>query len=124
MAEIINPYAGGAQPVLGFPVAGRTDHRSTGAAGGAATVAKAVDTERGYVVSQIDWSYSTTPTGGGLTIADGTGTLFNIDIAAAGPGGVKFEPPLLSAKSSALTVTLAAPGGAVVGKVNCVIWKM
>jgi len=50
-----------------------------------------------------------------VSLADGTTTI-SLDITAAGFNQVTFVPPLDFAVSQTVTVTLAAPGGAVVGK--------
>lgn len=86
------------------------------AAGGAAaviTVAKAVETR--IILSRVVWSYSAVPTGGKVTIT-GSGTSFEFDITAAGPGSL----PLLYVCSINVdcVITLAGGGGAIVGKVN------
>ena len=70
---------------------------------------------RKIVVSQVIWSYSSAPTGGAVTIADGTTTL-SWDVTAAGPGSVSFTPPLAFAVGATVTVTVADPGGAIVSK--------
>ena len=71
---------------------------------------------RKVVISQVIWSYNSAPTGGAITIADGTTTL-SWDVTAAGPGSVTFTPPLAFAVGANVTVTIADPGGAIVSKV-------
>lgn len=64
-------------------------------------------------------SYSAAPTGGRVTVADGGTTVLDVDVTGAGvlvvplpSGGVK------GSVNTAMTVTLAAGGVAVVGKLN------
>lgn len=64
------------------------------------------------IISSIQWSYSDVPTGGNLLVADETNTYLDLDITAAGPGGLTLCIPALV--NSALTVTLHA--GTVQGK--------
>jgi hypothetical protein len=123
MSDLYNVHAAGARETIGFAIKGKTTNRSTSAGGAACTVALAGDADRGHVIGEVIWSYSAAPTGGKLTIASASDTLFEVDITAAGPDVVTFTPPLLTGKSEAATVTLAAPGGAVVGKLNVVCWR-
>ncbi len=73
------------------------------------------------VIRGIAWSYSAEPTGGNLKIEDGATTVFSLDIAT--PGAV-FVPVFgKSSANTALTVTLAAGGDDVSGKVNVLeVW--
>lgn len=72
-----------------------------------------------HVIGGVAWSYSAAPTGGGLIIEDGSGTtIYSISITAAGPGSMAFSPAKKGTAGTAMIVTLAAPGGTVVGKVN------
>lgn len=90
----------------------------TGSAGGAATLGLAAP-GAGYAwtVGMVRWSYDAEPTGGGITISDGT-TAESYPITAAGPGFLPFDPPAQFKDNGAVTITLAAPGGSVVGKVG------
>lgn len=63
------------------------------------------------------WSYSGDPTGGGLTISDGTTTL-DFDITKGGPSGWQEFPCVGFKLGAALTVTLKAGGAGVTGKLN------
>ncbi len=68
------------------------------------------------VIRGIAWSYNAEPTGGNLKIEDGATTVFSMDIATAGAG---FVPVFgKGSANTALTVTLAAGGADVSGKVN------
>lgn len=89
------------------------DHNK-GSAGGAASVVFNADPNRPVCVSQIWASYDAAPTGGLLTITDATlGVVWEQAITAAGPAQFTFDPPKCGSINSSLTVTLAAPGGAV-----------
>lgn len=88
------------------------------AAATAAVLTFAAQTDLAHVLSEVTWSYSAAPTGGGLVIADGADTIFTIAITAAGPGQVVFPRGKRGRSGRAMTVTLADPGGTVVGKVN------
>lgn len=91
----------------------------TGAAGAVATITlPAGSATQSRVLDRICWSYSAAPTGGRLTIASTGQTSFDIDITAAGPGFFNFDSPFRGLPGQTLVVTLAAPGGAVIGKVN------
>lgn len=68
-------------------------------------------------VGGVAWSYSNTPTGGNLTIKDGSNVVFNLDITAGGPGSILFRVPLRATPGNTLTITLAAGGASVSGKV-------
>lgn len=64
-------------------------------------------------------SYSAAPTGGRITVADGGTTVLDVDLTAAGPLVVPLPAGGIEGSvNTAMTVTLAAGGAAVVGKVN------
>lgn len=90
----------------------------------AAVLTYAAVTGKRHIISQVIWSYDTAPTGGALTIQDVSGTtIFSINISAAGPGFITFDPPICgAANNTAMIVTLASGAGAVVGKVNARHW--
>jgi hypothetical protein len=101
---------------VSIPFSNVTNEHAVGAAGAACAVTlTAVDGCR-RVLHGLQYSYSTTPTGGKLTVADGANTVFEIDIPAGGPGYVII--PIVGSINTDLVITLAAPGGAVVGKLN------
>jgi hypothetical protein len=71
-----------------------------------------------HVIDSIIWSYSGVPIGG-LTISDGGASIFDLDILIAGMNAISFRNGLASAAlGNALTVTLAAGGLNIVGKLN------
>jgi hypothetical protein len=72
-----------------------------------------------HVISGVAWSYGGAPTSGNLKIEDGSGTtVFSVDVTAAGPGFIPFNPPLKGTANTAMIVTLAAGGSGVSGKVS------
>ena len=111
--QFANPHGQGSQTV--FPqamIAAAAQYETLDAA---ATVTITGQTGRRVTVSQVIWSYSAAPTGGAVTIADGTTTL-SWDVTAAGFDECTFSPPLAFAAGATVTVTLADPGGAIVSK--------
>ena len=89
-----------------------TSHVNGGVSAAVSTIA--ADADHFWVVERIDYSYSSTPTAGGLTVEIGGTLLLDIDITAAGPGVLDFsQSPLYAsdyAKSEALVVTLKDGG--------------
>src|SRR5947209_7971219 len=77
-----------------------------------------------HCLSGVAWSYSAAPTNGNLKIEDGSGnTIFSVDITAAGPGFIPFNPPKKGTAATALIITLAAGGTGISGKINaCGHW--
>jgi hypothetical protein len=73
-----------------------------------------------HVITGVAWSYSGgIPVGGRLTVVTTThGTVFDIDIAEEGAGAITFPVPKMAAPTDVMTVTLAAGGAAITGKVN------
>ena len=75
-------------------------------------------TEQRNIIWRIDYSYSNTPTNGFLFIRDGTTTVFELDITAAGPGSVVFANGQAGDFNNDITVTLTAGGATIYGKLN------
>ena len=69
-------------------------------------------------ISGVIWSYSAAPSGGLLTITDGSTVIREVAIIAGGQGQIHFDPPLKGSPASALILTLAAGGGVIVGIVQ------
>lgn len=93
--------------------------QATGAAGAVATITLPAGTAaQQRVLDAVYWSYSAAPTGGRLTIASTGQPSFDVDVFAAGPGSVVLTNPFRGMPGQTVVVTLAAPGGAVVGKVT------
>jgi hypothetical protein len=116
----VNPAEAGAK--LTFPYGGSTfqtnDHVKSGA-GGAAVVTLNADASRPIFVKQLVASYDSAPTGGLLTISDGTlGVVWEQAITGAGPVQFNFDPPRCGSKNSTLTITLAAGGGSILARLD------
>jgi hypothetical protein len=107
-----------------YPVTGSTSDVSAPTSNAAATVTyAAAGANVSHCVGQIAWSYNGTPTGGNLTIQDGSGNvIFSVDITNGGPGVFTFAPPKKGTANNALIVTLAAGGSGVSGKLSCTHW--
>ena len=71
-----------------------------------------------HVITGIAWSYDAAPTGGRLSIIMNGSTVFDVDITAAGPGFIPFDPPKRFGVGDAVSVTLAAGGVGITGKCN------
>lgn len=69
-------------------------------------------------ITSVLVSYSAAPTGGRLTVLDGATVILDADVTAAGPTTFQFARPLTGSAGTAMSVTLAAGGGTVVGKVT------
>jgi len=70
-----------------------------------------------YYLYSVIASYSAAPTGGQITSTGLVGDELNHAITAAGWGGITF-PPLSSEENTGISVTLAAGGAAVVGRLS------
>jgi len=71
-----------------------------------------------HVITGVAWSYDAAPAGGHLTITDGGVTIFQVAITAGGPGFFMFPYPKMGTANSAMVITLADPGGQIVGCLN------
>ena len=72
-------------------------------------------------VDWIVWSYDDAPTDGKLTMAFGETTIFEVDITAGGPGELLLDPIVGMTDTGTLTITLAAGGAGVTGKLNAMV---
>lgn len=73
----------------------------------------------GYnIISGVAWSYSDDPTGGRLTISDGTNVILDIDITSSGPGFINFPIGKRSSRGAAMVIRLYAGGAGVSGKIS------
>lgn len=96
-----------------------TDETATSSAGAAVSITFLAQTDSAHVISGVAWSYDAAPTGGALSIKDGASdVVYTSDITSAGTSQVLFNPPKQGRSGRSMILTLAAPGGAVVGKVN------
>ena len=71
-----------------------------------------------HILSGIAWSYDAVPVGGNITIVMNGSTVFDLDITQGGPGFFPFDPPKRCAVGDAVSVTLAAGGAGIQGKVS------
>ena len=92
----------------------RIKHDASANAAAAITVAGA------NFVDWVAWSYSGTPTAGGITISVDGSVIFNHDITVGGPGQWRFEPAI-GALGTAVVITLAKGGTGVTGKVTAMV---
>ena len=93
------------------------------AANTAAVITYAAVAAAKHVLAGVIVSYSAAPTGGRLTITDNAVTIFDIDITGAGPQVITFPEPIKGAAvNTAMVLTLAAAGAAVVGKLRGFHW--
>jgi hypothetical protein len=108
--------------VGGFPIPmNSASMNNAPAANTAAVCTCAADADRVNVLTSVQWSYSAAPTGGSLQVESVSGTIVwgPHAITAAGLGSLRFDPPIMNTnKNEALIVTLAAPGGTVVGALS------
>jgi len=102
------------------PVLDSTSDVNVPAANAAATVTYPAVAGAQHCLSGLAWSYAGgTPTGGNLQVQDGNGNVvFTMDITAAGPGQVYFRPAKKGTANTAMTITLAAGGAGVSGKLS------
>lgn len=99
--------------------AASTPQSSTAAANAAVVQTFAAVAGQSHRLTMLAVSYSAAPTGGRVTVADGGTTILDLDITAAGTFFVPLPAGgLKGTVNTAMTVTLAAAGAAVVGKVN------
>lgn len=83
-----------------------------------ATVTFAAVTGKRHIITGVAWSYDATPTGGSIVVADNLlGTLLSLTITASGPGFIIFPLPVASDLDAQITITLAAGGASVSGRV-------
>jgi hypothetical protein len=110
----------GADNIHEYPVQAAGGDTATPASNTAAVVTYAAGaTGVQHVISGVAWSYSGgTPTGGNLLIQDGSTTVFSMDITAQGAGFIQFAPAKKGTAATSMTITLAAGGAGVTGKVS------
>lgn len=71
-----------------------------------------------HCLDKVQFSYSAAPTGGRLTVEDGAGNVVkDLTITAAGPLSVDLS--MIGTPNTAMIITLADGGAAIVGKMNC-----
>ena len=117
--KFVNPHGQGSRTVFPQTILASPDQTATGSAGAATAITVTGQSGRSIFVRQLAWSYSATPTSGLITVQDSAGTpatYFDLHVTEGGPDGWVFSPPLGLPSGLNAVVTLAAPGGAVVGK--------
>lgn len=98
-----------------------TTQQATGSAGAAAAVTlSAPGSGKRWAVWGIVWSYDAAPTGGKVTLTVGGTTVIEFSVTSQGPGFIPFALPMTGGDNQAIVLTLAAPGGAVVGRIGFV----
>jgi len=113
-------------------IAGCTDMKTVGATQNQTcvlTMATAASVGQGgatgygaNAISEILWSYSAAPTGGRLTLDNGTIVFLDLDITTAGYGEIRFDPPICGpSPGDPVNITLYPASGAT-GKLNAHGW--
>jgi hypothetical protein len=97
---------------------GGSGNYATAAANTSAVLTYAAVANQSHILSGVAFSYSATPVGGSLTITDGLTIVLSVDILSGGAGFIPFNPPVRGSINTALTITLAAGGAGVIGKVS------
>lgn len=89
-------------------------------ANAAATITFAAVAGQSHRLTFLAASYSAAPTGGRLTVADGATTILDLDLTGAGTAGVPALPAggIQGTANTAMTITLAAGGAGIVGKLS------
>lgn len=111
--------------VLPQPLIMQSPNKSAPAVNTAAVVNCSAGVDAVAVIGSILFSYDSTPTGGNITVEDGSGlVVINLDIPAAGLYELTFNPTIRSASlATTVIVTLAAGGAACTGKLYVHAWQ-
>jgi hypothetical protein len=75
-----------------------------------------------HVLGGIYWSYNDTPSGGSVSVVDGSTSVFSEGVTSGGPGYFPFQPPMSLTENAQMIVTLAAGGAGVTGRLNLHAW--
>lgn len=84
-----------------------------------------VGTATNYL-SDVVWSYSTTPSTGRLTVYDGTSSgaiILQVDINGMGPDTLRLNAPLAGTPGRAMAVELLQAGSSIIGRLNAYGFK-
>lgn len=74
---------------------------------------------RSHAIGGISYSYSATPTSGRITVEDGTNVIvYDVDVAAAGPGEINWGSPLTGSGNMPMRIKMQAGGASVVAKLS------
>lgn len=98
---------------------------SGGGAHATVTLAAPGSTTMRTFLTDIIWSYSTTPTTGGLSVYNGTSSgalIFNSHVTAVGPTALELGP-IGGTPGNAITVQLLQAGSSIVGWLNVYGYK-
>lgn len=101
-------------PISQAKITPRTD---TEAADTAVVITLAADEREVHVLHAIQYSYSETPTGGGITVSINSTVVFDFDITGT-EGTIEFHAPVYGKENQAMVITLKAGGGTAVGSLN------
>ena len=110
---------------LSHAITGGTVDTVVGSAGGTATLTyAAAGAGTAHVLGGVVWSYSAAPTGGSITVAQGTalGVYPQWDVTAAGAGWMPFEPPVRFPSNQQVVISGYPGGTAIVVKLNAIHW--
>jgi hypothetical protein len=100
-------------------VAATAAANTVSATNAAATLTFAATAAKRWRLAAVEWSFSANPAAAAaLTVKDGVDTVWSVDITTGGPGFLPIDPDVIGTVNTALEVSLAAGGAAVVGKVN------
>ena len=112
------------QPISASPEVGLAANVAEPGAAAAAIVTRIAVAGMVNVLALVAWSLSAVPAAAvNLMVEDGAGTtIFSADVTASGPGFFPFNPPIRGTANTAMVITLANPGGAVLGKVSVHSW--
>lgn len=105
------------EPVFVTPVLVPVAANSKSGSNAAATITLAAVADYRHVLVWLCWSYSADPTGGRVTVASGGSTLFDFDVIKGGPGAM-IMPEIPFGLAAAVTITIAAGGSGITGKLN------
>ena len=101
------------------PIAAAVADVDAPAANTAAVVTYAGVAGQSHIITGFSWSYyGGIPVGGNIQVADGVNVVFDIDIAEEGCGFFTFPDGKQGTVGAAMTITLAAGGAGITGKLS------
>src|SRR5206468_2445421 len=68
-------------------------------------------------ISRVFWSFTAAPVAASIQVRDGATVLVELDVTAAGPGQLSFDPPLVATRGAGVSAVLAAGGAGNSGRV-------
>lgn len=125
MAQQVNVFQSNAEWQWSLPVKFDAADGVVGAGGAAAVLTIAADANSPIFIKAVIFGYSAAPTGGSIKIEDGAGNVVfpAMPITGAGMFEITFDPPRGGSANTAMVITLASPGGAVVGTIWANVWR-